>query len=376
MSVAIEVVQIVALSGLFTLLTIVFYYRKDKYEPEPFTRIILAFFLGVLSVIPALIGELLIALIGGALTFGLLASEPILAIFIAPPVEELSKAMMVIYLSRHRDFDGPLDGLIYGAMVGSGFAMAENVVYGLGAFYELNLNAALGLTLLRGITQILGHPLYTGLIGIGIGGYKVGLYRSKYQKLNQGIGLHMLWNFAATISGITPVGYLALIGIMVYGIIILRKELRFVTELDRMAYENGYYRFKKTFPPHATSVPVQISSPQPVISSPMVPPTPPPNSQYITCPNCNNVFQATAKYCPFCGIQNPQWVSPTAAVNIGVCAVCNGPLFPGDTVCRRCGSVTAVSTPSKVPVTPICGNCGSENYPDAKFCRFCGTPLR
>ncbi len=258
MSVLIEIAQIVALSGLFTLLTVIFYYRKDKYEPEALSRILFAFLLGVLSVIPALIGEILIALIGGALTFGLLATEPILAIFIAPPVEELSKAMMVIYLSKHRDFDGPLDGLIYGAMVGSGFAMAENVFYGLGAFFELDINTALGLTLIRGITQILGHPLYTGLIGIGIGGYKVGLYRSKYQKLNQGIGLHMLWNFAATISALSLLGYLLLIGIMGYGIIILRRELRFVTELDRMAYESGYYKYKSVVPTPAPQTPIQI----------------------------------------------------------------------------------------------------------------------
>ncbi len=376
MSVLIEIAQIVALSGLFTLLTVIFYYRKDKYEPEALSRILFAFLLGVLSVIPALIGEILIALIGGALTFGLLATEPILAIFIAPPVEELSKAMMVIYLSKHRDFDGPLDGLIYGAMVGSGFAMAENVFYGLGAFFELDINTALGLTLIRGITQILGHPLYTGLIGIGIGGYKVGLYRSKYQKLNQGIGLHMLWNFAATISALSLLGYLLLIGIMGYGIIILRRELRFVTELDRMAYESGYYKYKSVVPTHVPQTPIQMSPSPPLSSPPMVPSSSSPAAQYVTCSQCNNVFQGTAKFCPFCGIPNPHWVPPTATVNVGVCAVCNAPLFPGDTACRRCGAVSAVSAPSRVPFSPTCTKCGTENYPDAKFCRFCGTPLR
>lgn len=376
MTVTNQVAQIVALSGLFTLLTIIFYYRKDKYEPESLSRILFAFLLGVLSVIPALIGEIFIALVGGALTFGLLANDAIMAIFIAPPVEELSKAMMVIYLAKHRDFDGPLDGLIYGAMVGSGFAMAENVFYGLSAFLSADINAALGLTFLRGITQILGHPLYTGLIGIGVGGYKVGLYRTKYQKLNQGIGLHMLWNFAATITAFTILGIVALLGLMAYGVVILRRELRFVTELDRAAYENGYYRYKANAPALFPQATPQPSSMPPVTSPPMIPSSPPTSSQYITCPNCNNVFQGTAQFCPFCGVSNPYWHPPAAAVNIGSCAVCQGPLYPGDMVCRRCGSVTAASAPSKVSVSPVCVKCGTENYPDAKFCRFCGNPLR
>ncbi len=357
------------MSALFTLLTIVFYYRKDKYEPEPLSRILFAFLLGVFSVIPALIIEIIVSAIGGLLTAGILASDFMVAVFIAPPVEEFSKAIMVAYLAKHRDFDGPLDGLIYGAMVGSGFAMAENIFYGLNAFSEGSLSFALGLTFIRGLTQIVGHPLYTGIAGIGIGGYKVGLYRSKYEKIKKSIGLHMLWNFSASLTAVFIVGFIALLLVMVYGIKILRTELKFVTDLDRIAYESGYYQFKNNPPPPqsfpSSSVPQQFSPP----------PTQPP--AYITCSNCNNVYGTNNQYCPFCGIPNPSFVPPVSNIQTGKCAVCNAPLLPTDTQCRRCGSVVASIPPVKTTVGNkiLCPACGNENETNARYCRFCGTQL-
>ena len=44
---------------LFTIITIWFYYTRDKYEPEPFSRILVAYLYGMLSVIPALIISLI-----------------------------------------------------------------------------------------------------------------------------------------------------------------------------------------------------------------------------------------------------------------------------------------------------------------------------
>ena len=49
---------------------------------------------------------------------------------VAPVVEEIVKALVLflILIVRRQELDSPLDGIIYGAMVGMGFAMVENVL--------------------------------------------------------------------------------------------------------------------------------------------------------------------------------------------------------------------------------------------------------
>ena len=71
---------------------------------------------------------------------------------------------MVIF--RRSQIHGLLDGLIYGALVGVGFAFVEDIVY-----YLSSLQAgALPLTFfLRGIMGPFAHPLFTSALGIGIG---------------------------------------------------------------------------------------------------------------------------------------------------------------------------------------------------------------
>ena len=61
---------------------------------------------------------------------------------------------------------GLLDGIIYGALVGIGFAFVEDIVY-----YLQSLQAGqLGVTFfLRGIMGPFAHPLFTAATGIGIG---------------------------------------------------------------------------------------------------------------------------------------------------------------------------------------------------------------
>src|SRR4051812_21561039 len=56
---------------------------------------------------------------------------------VAPIVEEAVKAIILValFLFSWREFDDVLDGVIYGAMVGLGFAFAENMLYLTGSAY-------------------------------------------------------------------------------------------------------------------------------------------------------------------------------------------------------------------------------------------------
>ena len=183
--------------------------------------------------IPALIFSLIGGLFVGFNTI-------LLSVIIAPVMEEIAKLLFVIYLAKSDDFDGPLDGLIYGAMVGAGFAAAENVLYGFG---QVNLSQGVTLTAFRSLTLIIGHPLYTGLAGVGVGEWKVGMARSKYDKIWRSMLFHGLWNLSASMSNIVLL-FIGLVVVVVMNVIVLRRELRRTLAIDKSAYERGYYTQK------------------------------------------------------------------------------------------------------------------------------------
>jgi RsiW-degrading membrane proteinase PrsW (M82 family) len=130
----------------------------DRYEPEPGRYRLAA--LGWGAVIAIGISLLLETIIP--------SSESIGTAVVAPFVEEFAKALFVvaIVVLRREQLHGVLDGIVYGALVGIGFAFTEDIFYYLQALGKGQLG---GTFLLRGILGPFGHPLYTSLTGIGIG---------------------------------------------------------------------------------------------------------------------------------------------------------------------------------------------------------------
>ena len=125
----------VALAFIAAMLDALFFlsvvWQVDYYEEEPWRLVERTFFWGALpAIMLAVIGEVLFH---GPARFlvGSVQARWIETGFVAPIVEELCKgAVLVTLFRRHRDeFDGMLDGLLYGALVGLGFSMTENVVY-------------------------------------------------------------------------------------------------------------------------------------------------------------------------------------------------------------------------------------------------------
>src|SRR6185437_13183492 len=59
------------------------------------------------------------------------AAEALHAVVQAPVVEEFAKGLgvLVIFLTARRAFDGPVDGIVYGALIAAGFAFTENIQY-------------------------------------------------------------------------------------------------------------------------------------------------------------------------------------------------------------------------------------------------------
>ncbi|NJN82245.1 MAG: PrsW family intramembrane metalloprotease [Caldilineaceae bacterium] len=154
-----------------TLLYVLLFYWADRYEREPWWLAAVAFLWGAIPAIAVsifgevLLGESLISApntLQGALIDGAL---------IAPIVEEVAKgaALLAIFWLFPYEFDGVLDGLIYGALIGFGFAMTENFFYFIGAFDEGGFGNFTVVVLMRAVMFGLSHAFYTALIGIGFG---------------------------------------------------------------------------------------------------------------------------------------------------------------------------------------------------------------
>lgn len=90
----------------------------------------------------------------------------------APVLEELCKALMllVVLLVRRETVHPMLDCLTYGALVGLGFAVAENINYFTLAAVQGGTGGLARSVYLRTLVGGLNHAIFTGLVGAGIGG--------------------------------------------------------------------------------------------------------------------------------------------------------------------------------------------------------------
>ena len=89
----------------------------------------------------------------------------------APFVEEILKGLgvVLIYLIAPDEFDDMMDGFVYGAVCGLGFAVVEDVFYFMGVFGG-HPNGVLQGFFVRVVSSgLYSHVLYTGLVGMGIG---------------------------------------------------------------------------------------------------------------------------------------------------------------------------------------------------------------
>jgi hypothetical protein len=85
---------------------------------------------------------------------------------VAPIAEEFLKALVLIalFVFARREFNGVLDGIIYGALVGFGFAMSENILYFIA--YQDQL---VSVWLLRAVLFGFNHAFFTSIVGIALG---------------------------------------------------------------------------------------------------------------------------------------------------------------------------------------------------------------
>jgi len=107
-----------------------FIYYKDKYNKEPLWMLIMAFLLGVLSIIPAVIIQMAYGTDLAQIQYEGTASIAFFAYCIVALSEEGSKFLVLrLFIYPRKHFDDPFDGIVYAVMVGMGFATIENIGY-------------------------------------------------------------------------------------------------------------------------------------------------------------------------------------------------------------------------------------------------------
>ncbi len=145
-------------------------YWVDRYEKEPAWLLSATFLWGAVPSIIIAYGLNTVMSLPFYLLTSQATADALVADLIAPIVEESIKGLAVlgIFVFWKDEIDSPLDGIIYGAMVGLGFALAENVFYYM-AQYQLGGLEAWGWNVFfRGVIFGLNHALYTAMTGLGI----------------------------------------------------------------------------------------------------------------------------------------------------------------------------------------------------------------
>lgn len=185
----------------------------DRWEPEPASLLWLAFSWGacVATLTALLINNTAEAV--GDVVLGNGGGDTVSAVVSAPLVEEAAKGVFVLgmLLWRRGEFHGIIDGIVYAGMCAAGFAFMENIYYFGRAFDEYGLGSTteagvIQAFVLRGVFSPFTHPLFTAMIGIGLGIAAVTTSRAlrvlaPLAGYLIAVVLHALWNGAATLGG-------------------------------------------------------------------------------------------------------------------------------------------------------------------------------
>jgi protease PrsW len=147
----------------------------DRYDPEPFWLLSLAFAWGALVavlvsfVVNTTVGVGVSIAIGGE--EGAILGDVIGAVISAPVVEEASKGigLLVLLIFFRRYFDDILDGIVFAGVIALGFATVENVLYYGRAFGQGGFEYLVLLFGMRGILSPFAHVTFTAMTGIGCG---------------------------------------------------------------------------------------------------------------------------------------------------------------------------------------------------------------
>lgn len=223
------VLALLPLAGVVVAVAIV-----DRWEPEPRGLLVLAAAWGAVAAVAITLGvDIAITTLTGGIDVP--GSDVFATVVQAPIVEELAKGLglLLIFATARRAFDGPVDGIVYGALVGAGFAFTENIQYFAISFIEGGVGDVAQTFFVRGILSPFAHVMFTSVTGFALGlaarrGATAGQAMGPWMLGVAGaIVLHAFWNGSAIFTDFYPLYVtvqVPLFVLFVLGIAALRRE--------------------------------------------------------------------------------------------------------------------------------------------------------
>jgi RsiW-degrading membrane proteinase PrsW (M82 family) len=172
----------------------------DRYYRQPVWLVGSVFLWGAL-------GAVLIGVTGSqfftvpiAFVFGDKISSTVGAVLIAPFVEEIAKACILLIAMLRTDSDGPADGIVLGAAAGLGFGMTENFLYFTQVYDASGLVAWARNVYVRTLYSAVVHCVCTATVGMTIGLARNSTgprrFRIALAGLLAAMGIHAFWNIS------------------------------------------------------------------------------------------------------------------------------------------------------------------------------------
>jgi RsiW-degrading membrane proteinase PrsW (M82 family) len=184
-------IALVAAAPSLALLT--YFYLRDRYEREPISHLGVAYLLGAIAMLSAWTAGAWMENWQSLQWLGERgeAARVFDAFVLAALIEELAKwAALVGVVYRWREFDEPIDGLIYGVAIALGFATLENFMFLRGR--------GLAIAWQRAVFAVPAHALFGGCMGFYVG-------RAKFARADAGRAWQVGRAFA--LSLLLPIGF-------------------------------------------------------------------------------------------------------------------------------------------------------------------------
>ena len=151
---------LLVLAVLPVVVLAVYVYVQDKQQKEPVGMLLKAFLFGILSILPAILLETVLALF----TPGVPVADGLYTGFVVAGFsEELCKLVMLRWaVWKSRAFDEYFDGIVYATFVSLGFACVENIQY---VFLQDTFYSSLSTGAMRALLSVPGHFLFGVVMG-------------------------------------------------------------------------------------------------------------------------------------------------------------------------------------------------------------------
>lgn len=251
-----------ALVALYAVPVALAIYKLDLFEREPRSLMLAALVWG--GIVSATLALPLNIAWGGIVAElgGPAPADEWGAALLAPPVEELLKylGVVVLFLIAWTEFDDVLDGFVYGAIVGLGFALNENVFYFIQFVEGARTGDTIGPVLESFYVRVIAsglytHVLWTAISGMGFAYAVTQRHLPMNRRVLVAIGAfavamlgHFFWNSPilddVIFAGATSPGDIAWFPWIVYGIVKGLPFLAFLALLVRLAHRREHRWFK------------------------------------------------------------------------------------------------------------------------------------